>query len=586
MVGNVLSIIFAAAFLVLLYFYITKPSNYQKNKLQIEEKSQSSVDNRFLENSVSSLSNYVYELITSFDDISIAMKEISNLSYNVLQSSNNQSDNVKSMNMYTHEINEGSKDNLLNIRKVLDLSKNTFSEAGMKQEEIKNSVKEFDSVKESINVLLLSIEELSGNSREISQLASAIQKISSQTNLLALNASIEAARAGEAGKGFAVVAEEVRKLSDETAKVAEKITTLSSTVNDEANKTINSMNVMKASVNIQSVALNSITNGVREIGNLMELSVEEISKLTKSNELLAGKCENVSNLAENMAEIVIDDVAALKNVSGAINEQAAAIDNTNNISSKFEKLCTSLIHHVSKINKKSERDKLIFASSLYPPFIDIENEKPCGIDVDMVNEIYRRNNIDIEIYITSFNTSIEMLRGGIVDIVPNLSINKEREIFMDFSDNYGISAKYVFIANNNNTITVNKYEDIKNYRVAVMGYSYNSKFDVDKSIVKDENEKEDVMFKKLMKNQVDLILMNEYVARSIINKYNINNSVRIMNFAFEDASAQDSRIGFAKSKKLNKYIDIFNKGLAEIKNDGTLSKIESKYLELHSNKLH
>jgi len=580
MVGNVLAIVFAIAFFVLLYLYITKFHNFHKSELKNEEESQISVQNAFVEKATSSLSNYVYELITSFDDISIAMKEISNLSYDVLASSNSQSDNVKSMSMLNHDIYEGSKENLLNIRKVLDLSRNTLSEAGIKQQEITNSIKEFNSVKENIIELLLSIDKLSENSRQISQLANAIEKISKQTNLLALNASIEAARAGDAGRGFAVVAGEVRKLSEETAKVAEKITGLSSTVNDEADKTINSMNIMKDSVHIQSAALNNITSGISEIGNSMELSVEEIEKLNKSNELLAVKCENVSNLAGNMSEIVIGDVAALKNVTTAINEQATAIDNTNNISSKFEKLCTSLIQYVSKTNKENKREKLIFASSLYPPFIDIEEEKPCGIDIDIINEIYSRKNIDIEIYLTSFSTSIEMLKEGIADIVPNLSINKERQAFINFSDNYGISAKYIFIANNNSSINVNKYEDIKNYKVAVMGYSYNSMFDIDKAILKDENEKEDVMFKKLAKNQVDLVLMNEYVAKSIINKYNLKDSVRIMDFAFEDASSQDSRIGFAKSKGLDKYIDIFNKGLIEIKEDGTLSKIENKYLRL------
>ncbi|WPL16185.1 Methyl-accepting chemotaxis protein 4 [Thiorhodovibrio winogradskyi] len=67
------------------------------------------------------------------------------------------------------------------------------------------------------------VDDLSAQMDGIFTLLDSANSIARQTNLLALNAAIEAARAGEAGRGFAVVAQEIRKLSQDSAKFNEEI---------------------------------------------------------------------------------------------------------------------------------------------------------------------------------------------------------------------------------------------------------------------------------------------------------------------------------------------------------------------------
>ncbi len=168
-----------------------------------------------------------------------------------------------------------------------------------------------------IQQLLSSMEYMSKQSKEISNIIKIIEDISSSTNLLSLNASIEAARAGEAGKGFSVVANEIGKLANDCSIAAQNIAELISTtvealaeahkltnetavmmneIVDDASESNSRVGEMALACNQQAESLDEILKGIQQISAVIEANSATAEETAAASQELLSQSDVLNSM--------------------------------------------------------------------------------------------------------------------------------------------------------------------------------------------------------------------------------------------------------------------------------------------------
>lgn len=120
---------------------------------------------------------------------------------------------------------------------VADAAQQTAAISATGQQAVEQAVDGTRQVKQRVEAISANIQDLSEQTRIISQIIATVSEITYQSDMLALNAAIEAARAGEAGRGFAVVAEEIRRLAEQSQAATDQVRQLLSEIRRRAQAT-------------------------------------------------------------------------------------------------------------------------------------------------------------------------------------------------------------------------------------------------------------------------------------------------------------------------------------------------------------
>ncbi len=212
----------------------------------------------------------------------------------------------------------------------------------------------------------------------------------------------------------------------------------------------------------------------------------------------------------------------------------------------------------------------------YAPF-ESQNEKGeiVGFDIDVVSAIAKKAGFEVKFVNTPWEGIFNTLGQGDRDLlVSAITINDERKQTMDFSDPYFNAQQLIAVKDNSK---VAKFTDLKKLKVGVQTGTTGDEA-VSKLLGKTNTnikrfESTPLALKELEAGGVDAVVADNGV---VIN-YVTNNSGAKFKAVADTAAFAAEQYGIAVKKGNAELLAQLNKGLADIKADGTYDQIYAKY---------
>jgi polar amino acid transport system substrate-binding protein len=227
-------------------------------------------------------------------------------------------------------------------------------------------------------------------------------------------------------------------------------------------------------------------------------------------------------------------------------------------------------------------EQITVASDIsYPPMEFTKNGKPVGFDIDLMNEIAKRANLQAEYQNVTFDGIIPGLGNNLYDVgLSSFTITKAREQKVDFSDPYFNADQSLMVQSDS---PIKSVDDIANGTVGVQlgttGELKAKEFKQEGKITGEVRTFDTITdaFAALENGQIEAVI-NDFP----VSAYKANQSDGTLQVVQTFPTGEQYGIAFPQDSDL---LEPTNKALEEIKKDGTYAELYEKWLGEKPNKI-
>ncbi|MFJ4067623.1 methyl-accepting chemotaxis protein [Pseudomonas sp. NPDC089996] len=267
-----------------------------------------------------SLRDTIRKIAASSDQLASASEELHTVTEDTSRGLHQQSAEIDQAATAVNQMTAAVEEVANNAVSTADASKGADQNTRDGRDQVNQALASIEHLVNDVTGTSAEIEQLASNANEISRVLDVIGAIAGQTNLLALNAAIEAARAGEAGRGFAVVADEVRALAHRTQQSTAEIEQMIAGIQNGTERAVSAMHSSRGRA-----------NGTLEVaqgaGQALEVIAEAIASINQRNLVIASASEEQAQVAREVDRNLVNirDLA-MQTSAGANQTSAAAQD--------------------------------------------------------------------------------------------------------------------------------------------------------------------------------------------------------------------------------------------------------------------